>query len=197
MLWWLYHNVVARSRREISNDVKIALSRVVKTLPQRCYNVATTLSIWFLDHFITDNSDLFSQLRNMRKLQKYLSIEYSLWQARRTLVNSWLCLLLVCEQDRVAKLGAVVAMKGLVRGKKRLQHNIVDLFPNISTVLDRWSLHGEWTWNTYTKALSGIKHISFAFKRTLYLWLTKLCTNHAKYIKINSFTITAIIHYFT
>ena len=61
----------------------------------------------------------------------------SLWQARLTLVNSWLCLLLVCEQDIVAKLGDKVAMKGLGRGKKRLQHNIVDLFSDISTVPDR------------------------------------------------------------
>ena len=36
----------------------------------------------------------------------------------------------------MAKLGVIVAMKGLVRGKKRLQHNIVDLFPNISTETD-------------------------------------------------------------
>ena len=61
----------------------------------------------------------------------------SLWQARLTLVNSWLCLLLVCEQDIVAKLGDKVAMKGLGRVKKRLQHNIFDLFPDIPTVPDR------------------------------------------------------------
>ena len=42
-----------------------------------------------------------------------------------------------CEQDKVARLGAKVAMKGLGRGKKRLQHNIVDLFPDIPTVPDR------------------------------------------------------------
>ena len=36
----------------------------------------------------------------------------------------------------MAKLGVIVAMKGLVRGKKRLQHNIVDLFPDISTETD-------------------------------------------------------------
>ena len=53
-------------------------------------------------------------------------------KARRTLVKSWLCPLLVCEQDKVDSwkglvLHSKVAMKGLVIGKKRLQHNIVDL----------------------------------------------------------------------
>ena len=52
----------------------------------------------------------------MRELQNYLSIEFSLWQARRTLVDSWLYLLLVCEQDNVDMLGAKVAMQGLGRG---------------------------------------------------------------------------------
>ena len=53
-------------------------------------------------------------------------------KARRTLVKSWLCPILVCEQDKVDSwkglvLHSKVAMKGLVIGKKRLQHNIVDL----------------------------------------------------------------------
>ena len=52
----------------------------------------------------------------MRELQNYLSIEFSLWQARRALVDSWLYLLLVCEQDNVDMLGAKVAMQGLGRG---------------------------------------------------------------------------------
>ena len=39
--------------------VTVLLSNIVKTLPQRCYNVDTTLSIWFLGHFITGNFDLF------------------------------------------------------------------------------------------------------------------------------------------
>ena len=59
----------------------------------------------------------------MRELQKYLSIDF--------------CLLLGCEQDEVARLCAKVAMKGHGRGKKRLQHNIVDLFPDIPTVPNR------------------------------------------------------------
>ena len=146
-LWrgWRCHNVTARSKMRVvatsvSGIVTKLLSDVVRTMPQRCYNVTTTLTIWFVNHFITDNSDFFPAL----------SIESSLWQARRTLVNWWLCLLLVCEQDKVARLGAKVAMKGLGRGKKRLQHNIVDLFPDILTVPERWNLHGEWTWNTHT-----------------------------------------------
>ena len=48
--------VVATS---VSDFVTTLLSNVVKKMPQRYYNVATTLSIWFLDHFITDNSDFF------------------------------------------------------------------------------------------------------------------------------------------
>ena len=63
-------------------------------------------------------------------------------KARRTLFKLWLCPLLVYQQDKVATskgsvLHAKVAMKGLGRGKKRLQHNIVDLFPDIPTVPDR------------------------------------------------------------
>ena len=54
-----------------------------------------------------------------------------------SLVNSWLFLLLVCEQDKVARVGAKITMKKLGRGKKRLQHNIVDLFPDIPTIADR------------------------------------------------------------
>ena len=61
---WRCHNVVARSKMKVvatsvSDVVTTSLSDVVKTLPQRCYNVTITLSIWFLGHFITDNSDFF------------------------------------------------------------------------------------------------------------------------------------------
>ena len=55
-----------------------------------------------------------------------------------TLVKSWFCPPLVCEQDKAAgQKGSVlhtkVAMKGLGRGKKRLQQNIVDLSLGIPT----------------------------------------------------------------
>ena len=43
----------------VSNDVH----NVVKTLLQRCYNVATTLSVEFLGYFITDNSDFFPVIK--------------------------------------------------------------------------------------------------------------------------------------
>ena len=43
----------------LSDAETTSLSEVVKTLPQRCYNVATILSIWFQGQFITDNSDFF------------------------------------------------------------------------------------------------------------------------------------------
>ena len=39
---------------------------VVKTLPQCCYNVATTLSTGFLVHCITDNSDFFPPSKRER-----------------------------------------------------------------------------------------------------------------------------------
>ena len=45
---------------ESCTDVVTSLSNVVKTLPQRCYNVATTLSIGLvLGHFTMDYSDFF------------------------------------------------------------------------------------------------------------------------------------------
>ena len=56
---------------------------------------------------------------------------------------------LVREQDKVARLIVKVAMKGLGRGKKLLQRNIFDLFPDIPTTPDRWSLHSDWMWNTH------------------------------------------------
>ena len=64
-------------------------------------------------------------------------------KARRTLVNSQLFPLLVCEQDKVAsQKGLVVHSKVascqvLGLEKKGLQHNIVDLFPGIPTDPDR------------------------------------------------------------
>ena len=58
------HNVVARLKMRVvptsvSDVVTTLLSDVIKTLPQRCCNVATTLSIGFLGHFTTDYSDFF------------------------------------------------------------------------------------------------------------------------------------------
>ena len=56
-------NVVARSKirvvpTSVSDVVTTSLSNVVKTLPQRCYNVAITLSIGLvLGHFTMDYSD--------------------------------------------------------------------------------------------------------------------------------------------
>ena len=64
-------------------------------------------------------------------------------KARHTLVNSQLFPLLVREQDRVAsQKGLVVHSKvasSEVLGleKKRLQHNIVDVFPGIPTDPDK------------------------------------------------------------
>ena len=60
---------------------------VVTTLWQRrgwrCHNVV----VWSKMRFVTTSvSDIVttSDYRNVRELQKYLSIEFSLWQARRT-----------------------------------------------------------------------------------------------------------------
>ena len=47
-----------------------------------------------------------------------------------------------------------VAMKGLGMAKKRLQHNIVDLFSGSPADPDRWSLDSEWTYTQpYTHTL--------------------------------------------
>ena len=48
---------------------EIRCQDIVKTLPQRCCNVATTLSIGFLGHFITDYSDFFPVIE-MWELEK-------------------------------------------------------------------------------------------------------------------------------
>ena len=63
-------------------------------------------------------------------------------KAIHTLAKSWLCPLLVSEQDKATrKKGSVlhskVATKGLGRRKKHLQHNIVNLISDIPTVSDR------------------------------------------------------------
>ena len=57
-------NVVAWSKMRVvptsvSGFVTTLLSNVVKKLPQRCYNIATTLLIGLLGHFTTDYSDFF------------------------------------------------------------------------------------------------------------------------------------------
>ena len=59
-----HSNVVTRSKMRVvplsvSEVVTTLLSDVIKTLPQRCCNVATTLSIGFQGHFTTDYSDFF------------------------------------------------------------------------------------------------------------------------------------------
>ena len=56
------HNVVARSKMRVATT----------SVSRRCYNVATTLGIWFLDQIVI--LDRFIT----RELQKYLSIESSL-----------------------------------------------------------------------------------------------------------------------
>ena len=138
-LWQRCHNIVVDVVTTLWHGRKWELWRLWSptlwqrrclTLIQRCHNIKELVSrpfyygqFWFL-----------SRHRNVRELQKYLSIESSLWQARRTLAHSWLwwlLWLLVCEQDKVARLGAKVAIKGLGRGKKHLQQNIIDLFPDI------------------------------------------------------------------
>ena len=143
-------------------DFAIMLLQRRHNIKHRVYRPIYYGQFWFL-----------SRHRKVRELQKYLGIKSNLWQVRRTLVNSWFFPLLMCEQDKVTSytgsvLHSKVAMKGLGRRKKRHQYNIVDLFPDIPTVPDKGSLHGEWTWNSNTKVLSAIKHTSFLL-RTLYL----------------------------
>ena len=61
---WRCHNVVAWLKMRLvptsAFDVTTSLSDVIKALPQRCYNVATTLSTGFLGHFTMDYFDFFS-----------------------------------------------------------------------------------------------------------------------------------------
>ena len=114
------HNVVARQKMGVvptlvSDVVTTSLSDIIKTMPQRYYNVATTFSIGFLGHFNTGYSVSFHS----------------------------------SNRERV------------------------------------------------TKVLSGIKHTSSLFKRTLHLQLTKVYTNQVKYMKFNLFTMNSIIHFFT
>ena len=49
-------------------------------------------------------------------------------------------------------------MTGIGIGQKRLQHNIVDLFPVSPTNPDRWSLHGEWK-QTHIHTHLSIYHV--------------------------------------
>ena len=75
---WRCHNVVARLKMRIvptsvSDVVTTSLSNVVKTLTQRCYNVATRLSTGFLGLFDEDYSDLFPfiKTRDSYKIAKW------------------------------------------------------------------------------------------------------------------------------
>ena len=155
-LWQCCHSVVLDVVTTLWHGWKWKLWRHRSpALWQCCHNIKHLVS----RPFYYGQFSFLSCHRKVRELQKYLSTESSLWQARRTVVNSWLCLLLVCEQGKVARLGAKVAMKGLGRGKKRLQHNFSNLFLNIPIPPDKWSLHGKWTWNTHPHTHKSIKCI--------------------------------------
>ena len=64
----------------VSNVVTTSLSDVIKALPQRYYNVATTLSIGFLGHFTTDYSDFFLFIETW---ESYKSAKWHLWRPTR------------------------------------------------------------------------------------------------------------------
>ena len=67
-------------------------------------------------------------------------------------------------------------MKELGRGKKRLQHNIVDLYPGLPTP-DRWSLQGGWTkTHTHTHDDSKYKLEWAKCKRLVHYGCTSLPT---------------------
>ena len=109
---WRCNNVVAWSKMRVvatsvSDFVTTMLSDAATTLLQRRHNIKHMVSrpfyygqFWF-----------FSRHWIVRDLQNYVSIEFSFWQSRCTLVDSWLCLLLLCEQDKLTRLGAKVVMK--------------------------------------------------------------------------------------
>ena len=92
-LWQRCHNVVIDVVTALWYYRKWALSDVVKTLPQRRHNIKQMVS----KPFYYRQFRFLSCHRNVRELQKHLSIESSLRQTRRILVNSWLSLLLVSE----------------------------------------------------------------------------------------------------
>ena len=65
------HNFVARSKirvvpTSVSDVVTTSLSDVIKTLPQRCCDVTTTLINGFLGHFATDYSDFFTFIESWK-----------------------------------------------------------------------------------------------------------------------------------
>ena len=71
---WRCHNVVTRSKMRVVptlvyDIVTTSLSDVIKTLPQRCCNVTTALSIGFLGHFTTDYSDFFPFIETWESYQ--------------------------------------------------------------------------------------------------------------------------------
>ena len=86
--------VVATS---ISDTVTMSLSNVVKTLLQHHDNIKHWVSRSFY------YGQFWFPSCHQRELQKYLSNESSLWQARCTLVNLWLCPLLMCKLDQVVQ----------------------------------------------------------------------------------------------
>ena len=75
---WPCHDVVTRSKMSCANvgsDVMITLlSDVIKTLSQRCCNVASTFSIGFLGYFTTDLFWFLSLHRNVRELPTCLVV---------------------------------------------------------------------------------------------------------------------------
>ena len=161
-LWQRCHNVVVNvvtmlwhenescgdvGLRRCENPAFWRCQDVAKTLLQRRHNIKHLVS----RPFYYGQLGFFPAFETWKNYKSTWVLNPVFGKREPTLINSWLCLLLVCEQDKVATLGAKVAMKGLGTGKKCPQYNIVDLFPYIPTVLDRWSLHGDWTWNTHTQ----------------------------------------------
>ena len=83
-------NVATRSKMRVvptsvSSVVTAWLSDVIKTLPQRCCNVATTFIIGFLGHFTTDYSDFFPSSKRERVTKVLSGIKHKSSLLKKTL----------------------------------------------------------------------------------------------------------------
>ena len=89
---WRCHVVVRSKMRvvptSVSNVVTTSLSNVAKTLPQRCYYVATTLSIGLLGHSTTDYSDFFPFIEAWKLQKCYMTLNTHRFSLKKRYIYS-------------------------------------------------------------------------------------------------------------
>ena len=78
------------------------------------------------------------------------------------------------------ELHSKIAMEGLARGKKRLQHNIVDLFPGTPTDLadEASTMHGR------THTLTKTQQMTTSFQERNAKLLSEMRENHAECVSV-------------